>query len=306
MTPLVSILIPTYNRETVVSETLDCAINQTYKNLEIIISDNASTDGTWGILEEYAQKDSRIKLFRNEKNLGPLLNWKKCLDNATGEYGKILWSDDLISETFIEHTLSLFDDDTAFVLSGTNIFFSTSKATYWNSSYQERETYSVDEYLNDILIYNKNKFPVSPGSALFRMDDLRKSFFMDVPNNENLDYRRVSAGNDLLFYVLTANRYKKVKTVNQIESFFRFHEDALTLVHLDNILIYYAWAKYYFINNYRKDLLRKFKARLFVFKLYKKGYDNIYSYIKVTPSFSCSAYLIFDTVKTKILSKFKK
>ena len=305
MNPLVSILIPVYNRENIISETIDSAISQTYQNIEVIVCDNASTDGTWNILQAYARKDPRIKIFRNEDNLGPLLNWKRCLDNAQGEYGKILWSDDLMGETFIEHTLPLFDDDTAFVLSGVRLFISGTKATFSESTFQKREVYSTKEYLEDILIYDKKKFPVSPGCALFRMDDLKKSFMMDIPNAENLDFKKVGAGNDLLFYLVTASRYKIIKTVNQIESFFRCHNDSLTMSNLDKVVVYYAWTEHYFVNNYRKDLLRKFKARIFVFTLYKKGYDKVYAAIKVIPSFSCCLYLIYDLVKKRALNKFK-
>ena len=303
---MVSILIPVYNRESIISETISSAMNQTYKNIEIIVCDNASTDGTWNILEEYAQKDSRIKIFRNEENLGPVMNWKRCLDNATGEYGKILWSDDMISETFIEHTLPLFDDDTAFVLSGVRLFFSDPKVAFKESAFQKKGVYSVDEYLKDVLIYDRKGFPVSPGCALFRLDDLKKSFLIEIPNNENLEFKTSGAGNDLLFSLLTAVRYKNIKTVGTIESFYRCHENSLTMFNLSKIVIYYAWAEYYFVRNYRRNLLKKFKARIFVFKLYKKGYDTLYSYIKVRPSFSCCLYLIFDTLKTKLPGKLKR
>lgn len=96
--PLVSILIPVYNREDMLKRAVDAALNQTYDNIEVIISDNASTDNTWEVCLDYAKKDKRVKVFRNEKNLGPVLNWKCCIDRATGELGKILFSDDAIFE----------------------------------------------------------------------------------------------------------------------------------------------------------------------------------------------------------------
>jgi len=89
--PLVSILIPVYNREKLISYTIESALNQTYENIEIIVVDNKSTDKTFEILKEYEKKDKRIKLFQNEE--------------ANGGYSKILWSDDLIADTFIEKTL---------------------------------------------------------------------------------------------------------------------------------------------------------------------------------------------------------
>ena len=301
MAPLVSILMPVYNRKDFIEDAVKCAINQTYQNIEIIICDNASTDGTWDILEKYAQKDSRIKLFRNEENVGIMMNFGRCIDKASGKYGIFILSDDLTSETFIEHTLPLIDDDTAFVFSGTRLFFTDPQVAFKESSFQNRDEYSVQEYLEDVLIYLKIGFPVSPGCALFRIEDLKTSFTPDVPNDDNLVFRNFGAC-DLLFYLITATRYTKVRTLNKVEAFFRCHGDSITMQNIEKVNIYYAWAKYYFVNNYRKDLLSKFKARLFVLKLYKKGYDNVYAAIKAIPSFSCCLYLIFDTIKTKVLS----
>ena len=74
--PLVSILIPVYNRERIVVRALESAINQTYKHIEIICVDNCSTDNTYSVLLEYANRDHRIKVYRQSENLGPVRNWK--------------------------------------------------------------------------------------------------------------------------------------------------------------------------------------------------------------------------------------
>ena len=97
-------------------------LKQTYNNIEIIIVDNCSKDNTWKLLQDYAKKDKRIKVFRNDKNIGPVLNWKRCLEEAKGEYAKLLFSDDLISDNFIKNSLSVFDKNVAFVISEIEIF----------------------------------------------------------------------------------------------------------------------------------------------------------------------------------------
>ena len=109
--PLVSILIPVYNREKVVSRAIDSALAQTYRNIEIIVCDNASTDGTWDVLQKYAKQDERVKVFRNETNVGPVRNWMECLKRASGEYAKYLWSDDEILPTFVETMLRPMQND---------------------------------------------------------------------------------------------------------------------------------------------------------------------------------------------------
>lgn len=113
MSALVSILIPVYNRVSLVGETIESARNQTYQNIEIIIVDNCSTDGTWSVLKNFSKKDCRIRIFQNAENIGPVLNWKRCINEARGIYAKILFSDDLVSENFVENSLSVFEKDVA-------------------------------------------------------------------------------------------------------------------------------------------------------------------------------------------------
>jgi glycosyltransferase involved in cell wall biosynthesis len=93
--PLVSIALCTYNGEKFLAEQLDCIINQTYQNLEIIITDDVSTDNTKQIIEAYQQKDSRIKFYQNEKNLGYNKNFEKACSLTTGEYIAISDQDDI-------------------------------------------------------------------------------------------------------------------------------------------------------------------------------------------------------------------
>lgn len=287
--PEVSILIPVYNREKIISETIECAINQTYKNIEIILCDNASTDGTWGILEKYVQKDSRVRIFRNEENVGPVLNWKKCLNYATGKYGKILWSDDLIAETFIEHTLPLFDDDTAFVMTGTHVFDPEINYVGCESSFQKKKEYSNHEYLFDVLIKKKNKFPLSPGCAIFRLQDLREALIVNIPNSDDLDFGQYGAGNDLLMFLIPATKYKVIKTVNNIESFYRTHVGSIT--NSNDLRIYYEWARFYFVKQYMPHLTKKYKLKLYVMKSKFPRYNAIYNLIDTRINLSTLPWL---------------
>ena len=215
MESLVSILIPTYNRELFIGEAIESAINQKYKNLEIIIVDNCSKDNTNEIINNYLKLDNRIIYYKNNENIGPVLNWNKCIDLASGEYVKILWSDDLIDDNFIFDTISVFSDKTAFVLTGYNILDSISNKILYNSKFQYKN-YSTVEYIKDILLFNSCDFPVSPASAIFRLKDLRNSFVIEIPNNENLDSKKNGAGNDLLIMLNIAinKKYDIIKCIN--------------------------------------------------------------------------------------------
>lgn len=112
--PKISIIIPVYNVEKYLAECLDSCINQTLKDIEIICVDDCSPDNSIKILEEYQQKDSRIKIIRHEKNrnLGGARN--TGLENATGEYVWFVDSDDYIDTKacqILYGTIKKFDVD---------------------------------------------------------------------------------------------------------------------------------------------------------------------------------------------------
>jgi glycosyltransferase involved in cell wall biosynthesis len=86
--PLISIITLTYNHEDYIAECIESVLCQTYENWEMIIVDDASTDGTPYLVEQYAKKDNRIKFIRNEKNNGPLffdVTFNLALKEAKGE-----------------------------------------------------------------------------------------------------------------------------------------------------------------------------------------------------------------------------
>lgn len=101
--PLVSVGIPTYNRPEGLRRTLECITGQTYKNLEIIISDNCSPGPeTETVVREFMDRDNRIHYYRQEKNRGPDFNFKFVLEKATGEYFMWAADDDEWDQRFIE------------------------------------------------------------------------------------------------------------------------------------------------------------------------------------------------------------
>lgn len=254
---LVSILIPVYNRENLIEETVQSALNQTYKNIEIIVVDNKSTDKTWEVLNKLANEDIRIKIFQNESNIGPVRNWKRCIDEANGVYGKILWSDDLIDPHFLEKTVPFLEnDDVGFVFTGTEIFIdgTDKKSAYY--FIDETNVYDSDKYINGVLF--ETNYPVSPGCALFRLEDLKQNLLVNIPNKVNSYFSMHAIGNDLLIFLLTAYQYTKFAFVNEKLSFFRAHKGSISIQSNDGKLpFYYNLASAYFVENYRNDLIKK-------------------------------------------------
>ena len=84
--PLVSVIIPCYNASKYVEQAIRSIMNQTYKNLEIIVTDDCSTDDTFEILQNLAKQDSRIKLYKNETNLKIVKTLNNMILQANGKY----------------------------------------------------------------------------------------------------------------------------------------------------------------------------------------------------------------------------
>jgi len=107
---LVSVCIPTYNSARHLRESLDSIVNQTYPNKEIIVSDNASTDGSEEIIKEYVEK-YKIKYYRNEKNIGGEANFTRCIELAQGEYIAVFHSDDIYKPEMVEKQVQAFQNN---------------------------------------------------------------------------------------------------------------------------------------------------------------------------------------------------
>jgi glycosyltransferase involved in cell wall biosynthesis len=114
--PRLSIGLPVYNGEKFLKAALDSLLNQTFTDFELIICDNASTDRTEAICQEYANKDSRIHYYRNSSNIGCARNFNRVLELASCEYFKWAAYDDLHEPTLIEKCINILDQDPSLVL----------------------------------------------------------------------------------------------------------------------------------------------------------------------------------------------
>ena len=100
--PLVTIGVPVYNGEAYLATALDSLLQQDYPRLEIIIRDNASTDQTSSICRAVAARDPRIRYLRNAENIGPLKNYCRLVEDASGDYFMWAADDDLHNSGFVE------------------------------------------------------------------------------------------------------------------------------------------------------------------------------------------------------------
>jgi glycosyltransferase involved in cell wall biosynthesis len=161
--PLVSVVMCTYNGERFLRAQIGSILTQTYSNLELLIVDDASTDNTVNILEDYRKQDPRIKYFINEKNLGYNKNFEKAILMASGEYIAACDQDDIWAASKIEIMMNEWPADSLFVYSLSGSFTSDD---FENRTDAPRVYYSV---IDDVhrLVFNS---PVHGHASMFKKE----------------------------------------------------------------------------------------------------------------------------------------
>jgi len=196
--PLVSVIIPAYNVESVIGEAIESILTQTYQNIEVIIIDDRSKDGTWRIVQEYAAKDRRIRAYQNEANLGIGGNRAKGIELAKADY--ICWqdSDDIsLPHRVHDQVMYLLDHPKVGVVGGFIQFFGGGEAESIRK-YAEKDS----ELRAKIFRYN----PVAQPASMFR-----KSCFTELGMYD--ERYKVAEDLDMLFRVGTTYEFANVQSV---------------------------------------------------------------------------------------------
>ena len=107
--PLISVIVPCYNVEEYLPKCIESILNQTYRNLEILLVDDGSPDNCGRICDEYAAKDSRIRII-HKKNGGLSDARNAALDVMTGEYVTFIDSDDYVSDDYVEYLYKIIKE----------------------------------------------------------------------------------------------------------------------------------------------------------------------------------------------------
>ena len=276
---MVSICIPAYNGQKYLQGCIDSAINQTYKDIEIIIVDDGSQDKTFEIATEYAAKDSRIKIFRNKKNLGLVLNWNKCLKLATGIWIKFLFQDDYLELNCVEQMISN-SSVTDIIIASRRIFILNEKADetaieYYNKKVRTFENLGINSLspsfiepgqISSMAVENIClNFIGEPTSVMFKKD------VIDIVGMFNPDIKQIC---DLEYFLRISSRYG-IRYIPEKLAYFRIHEESTTelnllaktytLSHLDPIVTVNQMLFDGYYEQLRNNLYFKQKIKLKLF-----------------------------------------
>jgi glycosyltransferase involved in cell wall biosynthesis len=172
--PLVSIGVPVFNGEKTLEDAIECLLKQDYSNLEIIISDNASTDATQNICEKYSRNESRIKYFRTEENLGAIWNFNHVFELSTGKY--FMWAahDDLRESSFVSSCVDKLEQHPDAVLCQAHT------GNYIEGNDEVLYVANLDSFDNEISLSERYRetlkcFPATAIYGVYRSSAVRKT-----------------------------------------------------------------------------------------------------------------------------------
>jgi glycosyltransferase involved in cell wall biosynthesis len=215
--PLVSVIIPSYNHRRFLVKRIESVLNQTFDDFEILLIDDHSTDGSWDVIQKYADNKQVSVIHRNSINSGsPFLQWQKGANLAKGEYLWIAESDDYAGNDFLKKQLSnLMEDEDIGVSFCPSIWVDLenneiSKPSHENLPLKESgNSLIVNEFAKGCLIYNAS-------SAVFRKELISKVDFEAI--------KKFKYTGDWLFWVQLINNTTVVRIPERL-NYFRRHSD---------------------------------------------------------------------------------
>jgi len=195
--PLVSVGVPTFNRPNGLKKTLDCITKQTYSKLEIIVSDNCSSDSEVGnIIKTFMEADSRIIYYKQIENIGPYKNFNFVLGKASGEYFMWAADDDWWDSLFIESNVRLIQSNQECIASFSN-FIEVDQDGKRIKSYPEHLSYLLNISQQDTYkrIYNF----ISQHEKYGKANLLYSVIKLNILKELNFNFREGITGLDDLF-----------------------------------------------------------------------------------------------------------
>ena len=274
----ISIIIPVYNASEYLNSTLDSVLNQTYKDFEVICINDKSTDNSLEILKEYEEKDTRIKIINNERNLGAALTRNVGIDNAQGEYIYFLDSDDYIEEKYLECMVQKIEQENCDIVLNLSIVNETNGISTPYKHPSMPQIQESGEYLDKITTIHD-----APCFIWARM--YRKSFL----NKNNLRFLDIHATDDVVFNAIV-NMYCEKTFVFYGEKYhYTVNNTSVTGVakaiddrDLQHIRAYSMIYDYLKDHNKLNDRLKLFRVYPFMkvdteekFDYYKKFFEKI-------------------------------
>lgn len=217
MSKKISVIIPVYNVEKYLRRCVDSVLTQTYENLEVILVDDGSPDGCPQICDEYAQKDSRVRVI-HKKNGGLSSARNAALDSGLkGDFVAFVDSDDWIAKDYYKHGIELIEKTGADVLQVDYAIASDEKVSKEDPSVEKVEVLEGKDILQYYLTTSTTTGSYSVWRCLFSLNLIGNIRFRDGKINEDIDWK---------YKVL--KRTKKFAVTNRVMCFYYQSGDSIS------------------------------------------------------------------------------
>ncbi|MDO1501088.1 glycosyltransferase [Winogradskyella maritima] len=287
--PLISICVPTFNGEQYITDALKSAINQTYKKIEIIVSDDASVDCTLDIVKDFKNRTTiPIHLFNHLPN-GIGANWNNCITHSSGDYIKFLFQDDVLKPNCIEKMLEVLQNDETIGL------VACQRTFLYEQEYMTKELAKwIETFGNlqkDLKLINRGNYQVldksffgskqflkspmnkigEPTAVLFKKSIIEEIGYFREDLKQILDYE--------FYYRVLSNA--EIAILPETLVYFRLHPKQTSVYNSENYdededdfskILYQDYMG--FLDNYTKIHLRKKYCWFYKFYYYLKSYSN--------------------------------
>ncbi len=265
---LISIVMPVYNAELYLVESLKSIINQTYSNWELIVVDDCSTDKSFQILNKFAQKDNRIKVFKNKKRLGVAGTANFALKKANSKLIARMDADDIMHPQRLEKQRLFLLENKDVGLVGTQCvlinksgkkigykYFPTSNQDIYRMIFhsipiqQPTAMFNLNVLNKNILLYDQNKTTAEEVEVLFRiLTSVKTANLPDVLLSYRLHGENTSLKNPKkTFYSTFLTRFKAITEYGYVPSFTGFVLNLMQLVFISVLPGKYITPVYYFL-----------------------------------------------------------
>lgn len=232
---LISIIVPVYNVEKYLEECIVSLVNQTYKNIEIIIVNDGSTDSSSELCEKLAKYDNRIKVI-HKKNAGLGLARNTGLEYVKGKYVTFIDSDDFADIDLVEKLYNGIVSDNADTCIGGFKRVNDDGNILYEEVY-ESITYSENQVVENLLLRMLGSSPKK--SDAIRMSVWNVLFSVEIIKNNNLEFcsERKYISEDLIFDIDYYQHSNKVSVINSSAYNYRVNNNSLTMKYRDDKFI---------------------------------------------------------------------
>lgn len=279
---MLSILVPLYNAEAFIAQTLQSILDQTFQEWEVIVLDDCSTDKSYEVAKEFSKKDERFKVLKNEKNLGMMGNWNAGIDFCKREFFVKLDADDIWENTFLEKSMNILKNNPNVGIIFTKYINIDAKSNKIQNSEISLPDFAQNKAFNTIDLVKSGEEKMLSYSILRQgLSVMKREIFDKIGKYRFLLTPQTQASTDTEFYFRIGCHYD-IFCIDETLYLYRVHEKSISQTDIVGNLatqkMYetkYCILEYFFKQNkISKDFFKKNIQQITLQYNFEQSYQN--------------------------------